>query len=158
MEFLQQIEQIGFLVWVREGGSILGYPLVLFLHTLGLGTIAGLSGAIDLRILGLAPQVKLAPLTRLFPVIWLAFGVTALSGTILLLAAASTKLVSPVFYIKMVLVALALVNMQVLRTRVLARTGVDTEPLTTGARGLAVSSLLLWCAATMAGRLMAYLG
>ena len=44
MEVLEQIEQIGFLVWVREGGSILGYPLVLFLHTLGLGTIAGLNG------------------------------------------------------------------------------------------------------------------
>jgi len=158
MEFLQQVEQLGFLVWVREGGSILGYPLILFLHTLGLGTIAGLNGAIDLRILGLAPQVRLAPLVRLFPIIWLAFAVTALSGTTLLLAAASTKLVSPVFYVKMVFVALALVNLQFLKTRVLARAGVDTQPLAGGARVLAVTSLFLWCAATMAGRLMAYLG
>jgi hypothetical protein len=153
MDALQQIEQIGFLVWVREGGSILGYPLVLFLHTLGLGTIAGLNGVIDLRILGLAPQLRLAPMVRLFPIIWLAFAVTALSGTTLLLAAASTKLVSPVFYVKMVFVALALVNLQLLKTR----TGVDTGPLASGARVLAVTSLALWCAATMAGRLMAYL-
>ena len=158
MEVLQQIEQIGFLVWVREGGSLLGYPLVLFLHTLGLGTIAGLNGVIDLRILGLAPQVRLAPMVRLLPIIWLAFAVTALSGTTLLLAAASTKLVSPVFYVKMVFVALALVNLQLLKTRVLTRTGVDSEPSTGAARILAVSSLVLWCAATMAGRLMAYLG
>jgi uncharacterized membrane protein len=144
-------------VWVREGGSILGYPLVLFLHTLGLGTIAGLNGVIDLRILGLAPQLRLAPMVRLFPIIWLAFAVTALSGTTLLLAAASTKLVSPVFYVKMVFVALALVNLQLLKTRVLTRTGVDTGPLASGARVLAVTSLALWCAATMAGRLMAYL-
>ena len=158
MEVLQQIEQIGFLVRVREGGSILGYPLVLFLHTLGLGTIAGLNGVIDLRILGLAPQVRLAPMVRLLPIIWLAFAVTALSGTTLLLAAASTKLISPVFYVKMVFVALALVNLQLLKTRVLTRTGVDSEPSTGAARILAVSSLVLWCAATMAGRLMAYLG
>ena len=158
MEVLQQIEQIGVLVWVREGGSILGYPLVLFLHTLGLGTIAGLNGVIDLRILGLAPQVRLAPMVRLFPIIWLAFAVTALSGTTLLLAAASTKLISPVFYVKMVFVALALVNLQLLKTRVLTRAGVDSEPSTGAARILAVSSLVLWCAATMAGRLMAYLG
>jgi len=158
MELLEQIEQIGFLVWVREGGSILGYPLVLFLHTLGLGTIAGLNGAIDLRLLGLAPQVRLAPLVRLYPIIWLAFAVTALSGTTLLLAAATTKLVSPVFYVKMVFVALALVNLQLLKSRVLARAGVDTEPLGSSARVLAVTSLVLWCAATMAGRLMAYLG
>jgi hypothetical protein len=157
MDALQQVEQIGFLVWIREGGSILGYPLVLFLHTLGLGTIAGLNGVIDLRILGLAPHVRLAPMTRLFPIIWLAFAVTALSGTTLLLAAASTKLVSPVFYVKMVFVVLALVNLQLLKTRVLARAGVDTEPLTSGARMLAATSLVLWCAATMAGRLMAYL-
>jgi hypothetical protein len=158
MEVLQQIEQIGFLVWVREGGSILGYPLVLFLHTLGLGTIAGLNGAIDLRLLGLAPQVRLAPLLRLYPIIWLAFAVTALSGTTLLLAAATTKLASPVFYVKMVFVALALVNLQLLKSRVLARAGVDTEPLGSSARMLAATSLVLWCAATMAGRLMAYLG
>jgi hypothetical protein len=158
MEVLQQIEQIGVLVWVREGGSILGYPLVLFLHTLGLGTIAGLNGVIDLRILGVAPQIRLAPLVRLFPIIWLAFAVTALSGTTLLLAAATTKLVSPVFYVKMVFVALALVNLHLLKTRVLTRAGVDTEPLGSGARVLAISSLVLWCAATMAGRLMAYLG
>ena len=157
MEILQQIEQIGILVWVREGGSILGYPLVLFLHTLGLGTIAGVNGVIDLRILGLAPQLRLGPLLRLFPIIWLAFAVTALSGTTLLLAAASTKLVSPVFYVKMVFVVLALVNLQLLKTRVLARAGVDTEPLAAGARVLAATSLVLWCAATMAGRLMAYL-
>jgi hypothetical protein len=157
MEALAHIEQIGFLVWVREGGSILGYPLVLFLHTLGLGTIAGLNGVIDLRILGIAPHLRLAPMVRLFPIIWLAFAVTALSGTILLLAAASTKLVSPVFYVKMVFVALALVNLRLLKSRVLGRTGADTEPLTSGARVLAGTSLVLWCAATMAGRLMAYL-
>ena len=158
MEFLEQIEQIGFLVWVREGGSLLGYPLVLFLHTLGLGTIAGLNGVIDLRILGVAPRIRLAPLLRLYPIIWLAFAVTALSGTTLLLAAATTKLVSAVFYVKMVFVVLALMNLQLLKTRVLARTGVDTEPLTSGARVLAVTSLVLWCAATLAGRLMAYIG
>jgi hypothetical protein len=158
MEILEQIEQIGILVWIREGGSILGYPLVLFLHTLGLGTIAGLNGVIDLRILGVAPRVRLAPLLRLFPIIWLAFAITALSGTTLLLAAASTKLVSPVFYVKMVFVAAALVNLQLLKTRVLTRAGVDRDPLGPDARLLAISSLVLWCAATMAGRLMAYLG
>ena len=158
MEVLEQIEQIGFLVWVREGGSLLGYPLVLFLHTLGLGTIAGLNGIIDLRILGVAPQVRLGPMVRLFPIIWLAFAITALSGTTLLLAAASTKLVSLVFYVKMVFVALALVNLQMIKSRVLTRADVDTGPAESGARLLAISSLVLWCAATMAGRLMAYLG
>ena len=158
MEVLQQIEQIGILVWVREGGSLLGYPLVLFLHTLGLGTIAGLNGIIDLRILGVAPRIRLAPMIRLFPIIWLAFAITALSGTTLLLAAASTKLVSVVFYVKMVFVALALMNLQLLKTRVLTRADVDTGPTGAGARLLAISSLVLWCAATMAGRLMAYLG
>jgi hypothetical protein len=62
-----------------------------------------------------------------------------------------------VFYVKMVLVALALVNLQLLKKQVF-REGADSAPLPPNARMLAVTSLLLWVAATTAGRLMAYLG
>ena len=157
MDFLLRLEQSGFGTWVREGGSLLGYPFILFMHTLGLGTLAGISGSIDLRILGFAPAVPLTPLKRLFPLMWAAFAVTALSGTALLIADATTKLTSPVFYVKMVLVALAIANVQLLKNQVF-RDDADTRPLPGNAKLLAVTSLLLWIAATTAGRLMAYLG
>jgi hypothetical protein len=158
MDFILQLQHSAVMDWVRESGSLLGYPAILFLHTLGLAAVAGLNGAIDLRLLGIASKVPLASLTRFFPFIWAAFGVTAVSGVVLLIADAETKLASPVFYVKMVFVILALVNLQVLRKRVFDNPDVDRQPISPQARLLALSSLLFWVAATTAGRLMAYVG
>jgi len=158
MDFLQQLEQTRFLAWVSGGNSIWGYPTILFLHTFGLATVAGVNAGIDLRVLGFAPKIPLAPMRRLFPLIWTAFAVTAVSGTILLLADATTKLANPVFYIKLVFIALALVNLQLIKTRVFGDPLVDTRPVTSIARFLSLTSLVLWMAATTAGRLMAYIG
>jgi len=157
MNFIYQLQHTAAMDWFRESGSLVGYPLVLFLHTLGLGAVAGLSGALDLRVLGVAPRIPMTSLTRFFPVIWGAFGLSAVSGLILLIAEAEAKLSSPVFWFKMTFLALALVNMQVLRTRVFADPHVDSKPIGSQAKMLAVTSLLLWVAVTTAGRLMAYL-
>ena len=80
MDFILQLQHSALMDWVRESGSLLGYPTILFLHTLGLATVAGLNGAIDLRLLGVASKVPLSSLTRFFPFIWMAFGLTALTG------------------------------------------------------------------------------
>ena len=158
MDFLLRVEQSGFATWVREGGTIWGYPFILFCHTLGLGTLAGVNGSIDLRILGFAPQVPLAPLKRFFPLLWGAFALTAASGTALLVADATAKLSSPIFYVKMMFVGLAIANLQLLKTRVFGSPRLDEGVLPGSARLLAITSLFLWIAATTAGRLMAYLG
>ena len=158
MDFLLRLEQSGFATWVREGGGLWSYPAILFLHTLGLATLAGVNAGVDLRILGFARQLPLAPMVRLFPVMWTALAVTAASGTALLVADATTKLASPVFYVKMVFVALAVVNLQLLKMNVFRGPLVDQQPLAASARLLAATSLLLWVGATTAGRLMAYLG
>jgi hypothetical protein len=156
MDFLLRIEHLTPLMWVSHGKSIWGYPTILFFHTLGLGAVAGLSAGIDLCLLGFAPKVPSASLRQLYPVVWLAFAISAVSGTILLLADASTKLVNPAFYVKMFFVALAVANLHVLKTRVLLDPLVDTTPISPNAKRLAVTSLFFWIAAITAGRLMAY--
>ena len=158
MDFLQQIEQSSFLVWVRESGSLLGFPTFLFLHTIGLGTVSGLSAVVSLRLLGFAPRVPLQALLPLFRGIWIAFAVTAASGLVLLAADARSKLATPVFYVKLVFVALALVAVQRIRRRVTEAPATDAAPLPPDATMLALASLIFWIAATLAGRLMAYLG
>ena len=158
MDFIIQLQHSAVMDWVRESGSLLGYPAILFLHTIGLATVAGLSGAIDLRLLGVASRIPLAPLNRFFPFIWAAFGVTAASGVTLLIADAETKLRSPVFYIKLLFIILALINLQLLKKRVFTDPNVDTHPVSSQARMLALTSLVFWVAATTAGRLMAYIG
>ncbi len=157
-DWLQQLEQTAFFAWVSGGGSIWGYPTILFLHTLGLASVAGMSAVISLRILGFAPQITLGSLARFYPLLWTAFGVTAASGTILLLADATTKLANPVFYVKMVLIVLAVIVVETIKRRVLLDPQIDARPVTGQARALSLLSLFLWIAATTAGRLMAYLG
>jgi hypothetical protein len=158
MNVISWLQQSAAMDWFRESGSLWGYPFVLFLHTLGLGTVAGLNGALDIRVLGAASHIPLASLKRFFPLIWIAFAVTATSGTILLIADAQSKLASPVFYFKMLFVALALMNLHLLRTRVFKDPQFDARPLSSQAKLLAITSILFWIAATTAGRLMAYLG
>ena len=92
MEFFAYLEQTGFSTWVRESRSLFAYPGVLLLHTCGMAVVVGLAAGIDLRILGFAPALPLAPMRRFLPLLWVAFGVNAATGTILLLADATTKL------------------------------------------------------------------
>jgi hypothetical protein len=157
MDFAQALQQTALARWIGESGSLWGYPTILFLHTLGLATLAGLSAGIDLRILGLAPALPLAPMVRLFPTMWAAFAVAAATGIALLIADATTKLAQPVFWVKLLFVALAVVNLQMIRKRVFGDPLLDQGPIGSNARLLAVTSLVFWIAATIAGRLIAYI-
>ena len=159
MEWLSRIEATAFATWVREAPTVWAYPTVLFLHTLGLGFLVGANVAIDLRLLGVARHLPLAPLEKLFPVMWAGFWINAASGTVLLMADATTKLTNPVFSIKMVFVVLGVVNMAWLKRQLFRSPGaLDAGPAPPRARLVAVTSLLLWILATTTGRLMGYLG
>lgn len=156
MDFAQTLQSTALARWIGESGSLLGYPTILFLHTIGLATLAGLNASINLRLLGIAPGIPVAPLVRFYPTMWAAFAVTTASGLLLLIADATTKLAQPVFWVKLLFVGLAVVNLQLLRTRVLGDAMVDQRPLPGNAKLLAFTSLLFLLAATVAGRLIAY--
>jgi hypothetical protein len=157
MDFAQTLQSLAIARWIGESGSLWGYPTILFMHTLSLATLAGLSAAINLRILGLAPALPLAPMIRFYPLMWIAFVVSALSGTLLLIADATTKLTQVIFYVKLLFVILAVVNLQMIKTRVLRDPMLDQRPVGSNARLLAVTSMFFWVAATTAGRLIAYI-
>ena len=158
MSILLSLENSAFGTWVRESSSLWAYPTILFLHTVGLGFLVGLNAAIDLRILGVAPNLPLAPMEKFYKIMWAGFWVNALSGTALLIADASTKLTNPVFYIKMSFVTLAVINMVALRRRVFRRPAIDVAAVAGFGRVLAITSLIFWGGAITAGRLMAYFG
>ncbi|HSU88497.1 MAG TPA: hypothetical protein VLL56_06660 [Terriglobia bacterium] len=158
MDFLLRLEQSGFSTWIRESSSLFAFPGVLLLHTIGMGVVVGINAGIDLRILGIAPALPLAPMERFLPILWVGFWVNAATGVILVVADATTKLSNPDFYVKMVFIALAIINLRMLRNRVFRDPLIDKEPLSTNAKILAVTSLIFWLGAITAGRLMAYVG
>jgi hypothetical protein len=161
MDLLIRLEATGLGTWVREAPTLWAYPTVLFLHTAGLGFLVGINVAIDLRLLGVAPGVPLAALRRLFPVMWAGFWINAMSGAVLIVADATTKLTNPVFYVKMLFVAAGVVVMASFKRRLLDGDATANEGRgmsLTQARGVAIASLVIWAGATTAGRLMGYLG
>ena len=157
MNFLAYLEQTGFSIWVRESRSLFSYPGILLLHTYGMAIVVGLIAGIDLRILGFAPALPLAPMRKLLPIMWAAFWVNAVTGTILMVVDATTKLRNPDFFIKMGLILLAVVIQRLIEKRVF-RDGQVEAPLTTNVKMLALTSLVCWLGAITAGRLLAYVG
>lgn len=152
-DLLSWLEGTSLATWTRESPSLWAYPTILTLHTVGLGIVVGLGAAIDLRLLGVARRVPLPALLPVFRLIAGGFVINATSGILLLMADATTKGRQPVLYIKLGLIALAM--LVTLRARRLMQSA-GSEPSTHG-RAVAVSSLVLWVGAIAAGRLMAYL-
>ena len=152
-DLLAQMEASGLGTWVRESPSIWAYPTILTLHSIGLGIVVGASMIIDLRLIGRAQALVLADLSALFPVIWWAFAVNALTGVLLFIADATRKSGQPIFFVKLGCIVLALVVTRRARSMVAG----SAAPGDASQKILAIASLVLWLGAIAAGRLMAYL-
>jgi len=157
-DFLSSLDQSAFGTWVTGSSSLFAFPGILLLHTIGMSLVVGIVVAIDLKILGFAPALPLAPLKKFLPILWGGFTVNAITGTMLLIADASTKMTNPDFGVKMVLILFAVINLRMIQKKVLADPLLDTQPMSTNAKVLAVMSLFLWFGAITAGRLLAYVG
>jgi hypothetical protein len=156
LQFFAYLDQTGFSQWVRDAPTIWAFPTILFVHTLGMAIVAGGSTMIDLIVLGFWPAVPVKPFGRLFPVLWVAFGVNAITGTMMLVADATTKMTTPDFYIKMVLVFVGLYVLIRMRRQIFQDPQLDRVPLPGSAKMLAWASLACWFGAIIAGRLLAY--
>jgi hypothetical protein len=155
MDFLLRIEESGFSQWVREADSLFAFPGILLLHTIGMGLVVGINAVFDLRVLGFAPSVRLRAIERFFPVMWIGFWINAVTGTVLLAVNATKMTRNPDFYVKLVFIALAVINIFLLKKHALSA----EEPTpSTPAKVLAVTSLIFWLGAITAGRLLAYVG
>ena len=145
------LESTAFTVWIVESPSLFAFPAVLAAHTIGLGLVAGLNGALDLRLLGVARGIPAASFTRFLPIMWCGFWLNAVTGIALVLAYPTKALTNPVFYLKLGLIAAAVVTLRAVLRRL--RQG-ESESRTL--KVLAIASLVMWAAAITAGRLLAY--
>ena len=142
MSLFADIERSALGVWMRESPSVLAFPFVLYLHTLGLAMLAGLNVGLDCWLLGrrTVPSIRLANVYR---IMWLGFGINFVSGLMLLAAYPAKALTNWVFFVKMGLVVLAMWVLERLKGELAVANG-NTRELGTPARALAVLSLG-WC-------------
>jgi hypothetical protein len=153
--FLVWLENTALSRWVVESESMLAFPGILALHAIGMGLAAGLAAMLDLRILGVARGMPLVEFRRFQPVLWGGFWLNAASGVLLLVGYPTKALTNPVFYLKLLLIAIAMVLF--VRIDRVIRSGDPPAPATSQRlRRLAVTSLLCWGGAITAGRFLAY--
>jgi hypothetical protein len=155
-EFLLRLQESDFGVWVSSAPTLLAYPTILMLHTVGLAMVVGPAAVLDLRLLGYNARMPLSTFSSVFKIMWLGFALNASTGIALFISEADEKGLKWIFWVKMLSIVLAL--LVTTRTRKLVfGGGRQTDVVPPKAKNLAVASLCLWLAAITAGRLMAYI-
>ena len=154
--FLQTIEDTGLSTWLRESESPFAFYFILLFHTFGLALLVGANVVVDLRLLGVARGIPLAPLKRLFRIMWIGFSINAVTGVFLVIAYPTKSLTNWDFYLKLAVIAFAVWVMQRLKTVVFADASLSEADMMARGATLAKWSLVLWFGAITAGRLLAY--
>ena len=157
MAFFEWLEYTRLAVWVGE--SLWGYPIMISLHAIGLGTVVGILVMLDLRVLGSFDGMPFSSLPGLMNIAWAGFVVNLLSGVALFTAQATVFVESTPFLIKIPAIFAALGIAGVMQKQI----GKNADSWDTGslvsssAKILAAGSIGLWLIAIIAGRLVAYL-
>ena len=116
--FLRAIEETSLSMWIRDTPSLFGYWFILTLHAIGMTMLVSANAVLDLRLLGVAPDLPITPLKKLYPLMWTGFWVQVISGLLLIIAFPTKALTNPVFYTKLGLIAFAMVMMVRIKRRI----------------------------------------
>jgi hypothetical protein len=150
------LEQSALSMWIKESLSLWPYDILcLSAHAVGMALLVGFSTAIALRVLGYAPLVPLAPMAQFFPVVYLGFWINALSGTGLFISYPGRAGTNPLFWLKLLGVAVAIVCIRRMKRDAFDRPSAASMA---SARRPAATLPIAWLVAITAGRMLAYKG
>lgn len=136
--------------------SAWGWPIAEIVHFTGLCLLFGAVGTFDLRMLGAVRGVPLNALHRLIPFGVAGFVLCVVSGVMFVVSAPDQYVYNPAWQIKMVLLAIAGVNMAgfyLTTARKLKALGPD-DPPPLAARIFAGVSLTAWLGVIATGRVI----
>jgi hypothetical protein len=150
--FFLTIEESGLSMWVRDNP----FWAILSIHALGMALLVGASTVIALRLLGIASDLPIAPLQRLYSIIWIGFWIQMISGVLLLIGYPTKSFTNPFFYFKVVAIVVGMIVMVRLRKRVFSDSGMSESAMMINGKGLAIFSLVSWLGVVVLGRLLAY--
>jgi Trk-type K+ transport system membrane component len=158
VSFLLWLQESGFAEWIRT--SVIGYPIMITLHSIGLAIIGGIAFALNFRLLGRFKDIPLESISRLVGVAWIGWWINLVSGVALFTMEATSYVTNTPFLLKFAFVVLAVISLNresaAIKREGIAGTGELAIP--TNLRALAVASLVFWLGAIVTGRLIAYLG
>src|SRR5689334_14426533 len=106
-DFLVGLENTGISIFIRESSSFLGFPTILTVHAFAYCFIFSTNVIVSARMLGFAKSIPFKPLRKLFPMMWVGLILTAITGLLLVMAAAEKRVPNPILWVKMALLVVA---------------------------------------------------
>jgi hypothetical protein len=156
--FLKSLEDSGLAVSLRS--SLYYFPFLESVHVMALAVVFGTIVVVDLRALGIASRER--PFSRisseLLRLTWGAFAVSVASGALMFITNARVYAHNTSFRVKMVLLALAGLNMAVFHLTA-GRSLASWDRSATAPRAgriTAAASICLWLAIIAAGRVIGF--
>ncbi len=154
--YFEWLQDLPVSMWIAGSESLLSFPLILFLHSIGMGLSAGSAFVICMRLVGVGRPLPVSSLRVFFKIFWAGFFLNLVTGSLLFAAHATTTGFIPMYYLKLALIAAGMVLSLPMRKFVDGQTSDDAIP--SRVKGLAALSLLVWVAVITTGRLIAYVG
>jgi len=109
---------------------------------------------VDLRILGVASDLPLRPLKRLFAIMWTGLAINVTTGLLLLTAYPTKALTNPDFYLKLSFIGLAVYIMRRMSILVFGDSSLSEAAMMVRGKVMAILSLVFWIGAVGSGRLL----
>lgn len=144
-----------------SGGYPMLWPICETIHFVGLALLVGTIGLLDLRMLGMAKGIPAKALQRLIPWGVAGFVVNAITGFMFFAGDPSQYLNNIAFWMKMLFIALAGLNVLAFYVTGLARrvdglaAGQDAPA---GAKLIGALSIALWIGVMYWGRMLPFIG
>ncbi len=157
MQALEVLETTAFAEWVNT--AMLGFPLVIALHSVGMAAIVGVSLIASMQ--AVRPIIGLS-LAQLMPAMNLARAgliLNVVTGVMLFISRGSEYIMNPAFLVKLGLVLLgSVLSLLLFQTTTRMVSPNDGSSVETFAfpRPLAIVNILTWFGAVATGRLIAY--
>ena len=154
--YFEWLQDLPLSMWIAGSESLLSFPLVLFLHSVGMGLSGGSAFIVCMRLVGIGRPLPVSSLRVFFKIFWGGFFLNLVTGSILFAAHATTTGYIPMYYLKLALIAVGMVLSVPIRSFVDGEGSDGVIP--SGVKGLATLSLIVWSAVITTGRLIAYVG
>ena len=156
--FLESVESSGLAVGIRDSSYL--FPLIESCHVVGLAVVFGTAAIMDFRLLGIASRNRSFTVIKsdILKWVWGAFVLTVITGSLMFTTNASVYYDNFFFRTKVLLLALAGINMLVFELTAGRRAGDWGTAATTppSAKAAAAVSLVLWVGIICMGRWIGY--
>ena len=157
MNLLVILESTAFSEWVLT--SMLGFPTLIALHSIGMAVAAGLTIVVAIYLNGYLAGIAEANLPRFLRLATWGFLLNLVTGLALFVARGTDYIANGTFLVKMLLVGISAVILFWLRNRLTVLVNASRAPCDdSAARRLSLVCVATWVGAVVAGRLIVYIG